>query len=412
VVRSNGRRLIVVKQFVFVRAVLVPVAGACLFAAAYAADSREPAAALAPQVDAADQAEIVKLVRELGASTFITRQHAQRRLVEFGLQAKRALETACDDPDHEIQNRARAALAAIDDVDFHVRLGAFLIADDAGDDYGLAGWPRFRSLVGAGGVARRLFADMQRGERDLLDTADRSPMQAGALLDARCQVAEGQTQGSDADRQPALSLATMAAIVFVASDRDVPVSDHAGNCINGFVNQTALTQALQARHTSAIVRGLLGAWVSRPFERDDVTGYRNLIVAMQYNLKEAVAPALALIDPPGGRPDWEQHAILAVGKLGGREHVTALLPLLDDERSTVVPDRTGRESDTQIRDVALAAMIHLTEQKLADYGFVHAKRNPLFLFNSNTLGFNDPAAREAAIKKWRAWWQAESAARR
>ena len=393
-----------------VPAAAVLFVGGATFSVVRATDSRK-AAAVVPEVDPAEQAEIARLVRELGAPTFMVRQHAQRVLVGFGLKAKSALEAACHDPDQEIERRAKAALAAIDDVDFHVRLGAFLADEDADNNHGLAGWKRYRSLVGSSVAARRLFADMQRAERELLEAVDRSPAQSGGLLDARCQQLESATQGGDADRQPPLSLGAMAALVFTASNTDVPVSGHAGNCLNNFGNQTSLTQALHARPTSAIIRSLLGTWVSRPFEHESVTAYRNLLMAMQYNLKEAVPAALALIEPPGGPPHLEQYAVLAIGKLGGREHVPALVPLLKDERPIGVPDRTGRESDTQVRDVALAAMIHLTGQKLADYGFVHAKSNTVILFNSNTLGFNDPTARSEALKKWQAWWEKQPKAR-
>ncbi|HET6882687.1 MAG TPA: hypothetical protein VFI31_21140 [Pirellulales bacterium] len=392
--------------------VVMLVAIECPFAPAHAGDNRGAASSVSAEGDAAHQSEIARLVRELGAPTFTARQRAQRRLIEIGLNAKPALEAACDDPDDEIQRRAREALAAIHDVAFYVRLGEFLADEDPDDDHDLAGWRRYRSIVGANGVARRLFGDMQRAERELLEAADRSPNRTGGLLESRCQQAESQAQNGDNDRQSSLSLGTVAALLFVGSNPDVPVSEEAGKCISRLNGQSSLQAAMQTRSTAAVVRGLLGAWVSRSFDRDSSTAYQNLWMAMQYQLKEAVPVALALIQPPGGLPFYQQYAILAVGKLGGREHVPALMPLLDDERPIGLRDRTGHESDTQIRDVALAVMAHLTGQKLADYGFTHAKANGVLLFNSNTLGFNDPAAREQAIKKWRAWWKTEAASDR
>ena len=365
-----------------------------------AADSRSGSVSNAG--DSQKGAEINRLIRELGASTFIARQHAQRELVALGVDARPALEAASDDPDQEIRQRVRVALAAIAEVDFHVRLGAFVADQNADDGHGLAGWERYRSLVGTSPGARRLFADMQRAERELLEAVDKHPAQSGTLLDARCQQLESRAQDADAVRPPQYSLTTMAALLFAASHPDVPISDRAGTCIYSFGNQVVLSQALHARPTEGVVKGLLEAWVVRPFDRDATTGYWNLLLAMQYDLKSAIGPALALIDPPpAGAPRFAQYAILAIGKLGGREHVRSLEPLLVDERS--IPDRGGRESEVQIRDIALAAMVYLTGQKLGDYGFVHAKQNALYLFNTNTLGFNDPAARDQAIEKWRAW---------
>ncbi|HEV3342401.1 MAG TPA: hypothetical protein VG125_18670 [Pirellulales bacterium] len=345
-------------------------------------------------------AEIARLIRDLGASTFMARQHAQRELVALGTAAKPALETASHDPDHEIRQRARSALASIADVDFHVRLGEFVVDPYADDGHGLPGWDRYRSLVGASPAARRLFAEMQRGEHELLEAVGQRPALSGSLLDARCQQLENRTQDADAARPPHYALSTMAALLFAASNPDVPLSDRARKCINGF--GSPLNQSLHSRPTEALVRALLNAWVGRPFERDDRHGYGSLLLAMQYDLKGGLGPALALVDPPPvGAPGLEQYAILTIGKLGAREHITSLEPLLADQRS--VADRGGRESEVQIRDVALAAMVHLSGQKLADYGFNHAKQNDLYLFNPNTLGFSDPAARDEALTKWRAW---------
>lgn len=372
---------------------------------ALAAGNRKPVLPINKQDRSAEQAQIAALVRDLGAPTFTVRQQAQRRLIGLGVTAKNALEAACHDADREIQRRAKAALNAVNDIDFYIRLEAFRADSDPADSHGLAGWDRFRACAGASGPARRLFVEMQRAERELLELTERAPRLAGTLLDSRCQQAQAAAAtGGEDDQRPALSLGSIAAIVFAASAPDVPVSMHAGDCINGFARQTALSQALHAKQMSPVLHGLLGTWVGREFERESITAYRNLIMAMQYNLKDAIAPALALVEPPGGQPHLEQYAILAIGKLGERKHVPALLPLLDDSRSVGVPDRTGRQSDTQIRDVALAAIVHLTGQKLSDYGFVHAKSNPLILFNTNTLGFNDPAQRDEALSKWRSWW--------
>lgn len=373
----------------------------CFVAPLMAADVRTPVSTQTKAV-ADRSAEIARLVQELGANTFLVRQHAQRTLVEIGLPAKPALQAAVNDPDPEVRQRARQALMAIGDVDFHGRVGAFLADSDVNDDHGLPGWQRFRSLSGDGPAARRLFADMQRAERELLETVANAPAQAGALLDARCQQVEIGVANGDPLKQSRLSLATMSALLFAASHPDVPISGHASNTLYTFGSQTPLAQAMHARPPSP-VRPLLGAWVGRLFESDSPTAYRNELLAMQYGLKEAVAPALKLIEPPGGPAQWEHFAILTIAKLGSRENIASLEPLLSDERSIDASDRSGQKSDAQIRDVALAAMVRLSGQELADYGFHHAKLNPAFLWNANSLGFNDPAARQEALKKWRAW---------
>jgi hypothetical protein len=57
----------------------------------------------------------------------------------------------------------------------------------------------------------------------------------------------------------------------------------------------------------------------------------------------------------------------------------------------------------QIRDVALVVMLQLTNQNPADYGFIHAQRQPQRLYDLRTLYLQDDEQRTAAAAKWRAW---------
>ena len=57
----------------------------------------------------------------------------------------------------------------------------------------------------------------------------------------------------------------------------------------------------------------------------------------------------------------------------------------------------------QIRDVALAILLHMTDQNLREYGFPSAQPYGETAFQEGALGFADPAAREAALRKWARW---------
>ena len=97
--------------------------------------------------------------------------------------------------------------------------------------------------------------------------------------------------------------------------------------------------------------------------------------------------------------------IQTLARLGGKRHLSELSALLDDRAECA--ERAGGENDETIKtlicDVALAAMVYVTGQKLDDYGMDEVQSVPFMLFDVRTLGFADPKAREAALKKWRAW---------
>lgn len=368
--------------------------------AAWAGDQRPRAAA----IDDRDQPEhVARLIQQLGAKSFAVRQRAQRDLVAAGRSAKDALAIACDSPDAEVRQRARQALAEVLDVDFQVRLDAFL-ADDAGPEgHGLPGWERFRALAGDGPLARRLFGDMQRAERDLLEAAERDPKRAGDVLESRCaQVGQNLSElAAGSNRANAVPPATLAALLLVAANEQVPISLQAGGNLYQFCRGRTLEQAMLARNTGDILRRMLVAWVTRRFSSDSMIAYWNIALGMENEIKESLAPATALLSAGGVPAHWAPWAILAVGKFGGREQMSLLEPLLNDSRSIAVPNRGRQELDAQVRDVALGVLVHLSGQQLADYGFSQARRHTSCLFVADSLGFNDPEARDRALNKWR-----------
>jgi hypothetical protein len=97
-----------------------------------------------------------------------------------------------------------------------------------------------------------------------------------------------------------------------------------------------------------------------------------------------------------------QDAILAVGKLGSQEHIELLTPLLADD--TALGNQFNRQVkksfQPQVRDVALAVIIHLSGEKPQDYGFTAIQQDAVRLFRSNTMGFASDQQRQAAHKKW------------
>lgn len=340
------------------------------------------------------------LVRQLGDKSYLTRQRAQRRLQEIGVPAKVALQAALNDSDAEIRFRARQALEHVLNLDFQQKLETFLAASTDCEDDCLPGWQRFRELLGQGHAARRLFVEMQRAERDLLEAAQAQPASAGELLELRCQQIQYEMQSADSSDEQPLSVGSIAALLFVAGKPDVTISTQAASYLNNFSNQPSFHAALSSGTLVEPLRGLLSVWVGRHFD-DTMVAYQNFLLAMRYDLKAAIEPAAELAARKEIPAQQRSSAILALGKLGDKRQLPALQSLLDDTSEFTVHGRDGQEVRTQIRDVALAVMVHLSGQNLRDYGFDHFSLHPTWLFNPATLGFKSIEAREQALEKWR-----------
>jgi hypothetical protein len=176
-----------------------------------------------------------------------------------------------------------------------------------------------------------------------------------------------------------------------------------------------LREAILANREPNTVRRLVTAWVLNCPNRTEAALNERLILLFVYDLNEALPLAIGIAH---GGPEYltaspvlRATAALAVGRFGSKTDVDALEPLLEDETAYPVPNLNqiqGLISPVQVRDVALAIMLHLTGQEPKDYGFTRAKAKPQTVFDPTSLGLDNNEQRTAAISKWRAWKAAQN----
>ncbi len=347
--------------------------------------------------------QIAWWVRCLGDRSYQVREAASKALTDVGPPAKYELLKALSDPDAEIRRRARLILADVLELDFEARLEAFAADTQGLGHHELPGWERYRAIVGEDATARWLFVEMQRAERDLLEAADAGPEFAAKAIEERCEQIQKGTwvQGRPVPRHP--SAGSVAALLFVAADKAVPLSKQLVPRISEYCSLQPAQRAANGKD-KAPLRKLLGAWVTRSAGADPIVSYPSLMLAMQYDLPEGVEPALAMLKDANVPAHTRQYLILVVGKLGTPRNVAALSPLLKDARvCSQQRFNNNTHVNTQVRDVALAVLLKLTGQNLKDYGFRRAQESPLTLFNVPSLGFATEPERAAALKKWDDW---------
>ncbi len=367
-----------------------------------------------------DPAKISELVQKLGSGSYRARETATRALARIGVPAKVELLKALESSDAEVRYRARLILSEVLELDFKVRLEAFIDDVHGKREHDLPGWQRFREQVGDGPVSRRLFADMVRSEPALLEAGELGGQYAGAAFEGRCQqIQEGmRVPGRQAERQ--VQVGTVAALLFVGGQNKVDISMPAAMSVTNFCYQQPFRQAIAGGDSAPVLKKLVGGWVRRDFASDSTAAYQTMMLALQFNVREGIEPALAMIKDGGGNPHMRQYALLVVGKFGSSDDIQRLEPLLSDQaicaqQQIAVPTEIAKEDptnpkamknemmETQIRDVALAVIIHLCGQKPADFGFQRVQPNSTVLFNTATLGFTSQEQRAAALNKWQQW---------
>jgi hypothetical protein len=348
---------------------------------------------------------ISQLVRQLGSPKFAERERASRELVTLGIAAKDALTAAANDPDDaELRARARGLLAIVRESDFRNRLEAFSADFDGRRKQSLPGWQRFAALLGDSHQARRLFVEMARAEPDLLEAYAEGGKATDKVLDERCrELVEEFSQVSS--REALFPLGTLASLLLIGSAEEVTVDEQlAAQLYTSMIYQPTFSKNARGGPWSAMLKKLLGLWIVK--DSNPGATMHNLVFAASYDLKaEGLTVAGKILASETPTPQHRQFALLAIGRLGGKEHIETVEKFLSDETNCGAIQLTSppRQIDVQVRDTALAVLIRLTDQRARDYGSVSAQSSPQSLFQVPALGFVDMAKRDAALKRWAAW---------
>jgi hypothetical protein len=345
------------------------------------------------------QEDAAGLVRQLGNESFRVRQQAERALLAMGVPAKDALLAGLDSPDAEIRARCQRVLLVVLDLDFRQRVNEF-----AGHEHNpsahLPGWERYRRLAGETAGARDLFVEMQRFEGPILETIAAQPRNGAEILEIRCQDVQTSQYSATGEREN-IPLGTLAALFFAASENELPLSERTSSYLSGLSQQPALVEAIASGPRKEPLRRILGAWVARSTTAN--SAYAGLSMALRHDLPEGLEPALSILRFGGGQPQIVHFALLVVGKFGDKRHIADIEPVLANEVLLFSHNVDGKQMKVEVRDIALAVLVHLSGQSLHDYGMHGVQSNPQYLFNYSTLGFAEDTQRAEALKKWKAY---------
>jgi HEAT repeat protein len=370
-----------------------------------------PAAVPAKRKASPTPEKIDAWIEQLGDDEYAIRRSASERLLEAGMPAREPLLKIVDGPDPETRAAARRLVALIDRTEFQRRLRAFAADVDGSQGLTLPGWEKYREFVGDDAAARELFVEMQRQEAAMLSAVfGVSSQSANEIWEQRMQrlVQWPATSGSQNAAPP---LGSCAAMVFLGTAGETESSDRGAMLVDLLLQRPPLREAMQDDNDRNAIRRLAASWVLHCPNPSDMVLQRRLSAASRHNFSEALPLAL---DIAGGDPQYlraqpqtRAAAILLVGQLGKREHAERLEPMLEDAAVCFAPGGVQAAGDgpnlVQVRDVALVVMLHLTDQRPPDYGYVHARMQSSGLFQLPTLFLANDEQRAAAIDKWKNW---------
>ena len=393
-------------------------------------------------IPADEMARARELVQQLGSEQFPEREKAEDELAKMGRLARPALvEGANTDPSQEVRARCSSLLPRAASLDIKARLDVFLADAEGEYEHDLPGWNQFRATVrnewelfgyplwadrSLSKAARVIFADLISTpiNRQVVLAAGGSQTDLGQLVAARRQelynkkypravVIGGRVvQATTVRVDPTAE--DLASLLFAEShvqSRFVPRTSNITTLIaaSGFIKDIR-----EKDDRAKVYRAIAVAWLET--RRDPLDMYQAMSLATQLGLPDqTVRMSIRLLTMPGAIVSYRGMAANNLARYGTREHIPLLEKTMEDKAVLItirenvvnVPVAQWPTHEVQIRDVALAVSILLSDQKLEDYGFVdHQKANKV-PSNSSTYSYAryylNEADRAAAFEKWKKW---------
>jgi hypothetical protein len=360
-----------------------------------------------PIADESIQTKSVRLANQLGDRKFSVRERSMQELFEMGLPAVTALHGALDHPDREVRRRAIRALDEIARRDRPRRLALLTSGMALGElevKHALFGIPGLGKLVHIAGdtpESRRMLAMALRADWELIEDSTRKDIDTLQLIELTCRKARATEHRHNAGIGPE----TMVAIITASMLRGQPLPDRISQQVYSLLSQMdPSSTSLSATDTPAwdleSFRRLIGAFI---LDADGPTAvYQGLKISMEHNLPEGLASAKRIVKGGYSLPHIRQFAILAVARFGDQSHINDLQLLLDDEAVCFTRRRTNerRYFECQVRDLSMAAILHLVGRDPREFGFRHIQTSERYVFQPHTVGFDSVEERETAMARF------------
>ncbi|MCC9627053.1 hypothetical protein LOC68_01415 [Blastopirellula sp. JC732] len=351
----------------------------------------------------AEEAKTVEeLIVDLGSDDFQTRKRAAEVLLERGMAAHPALVTASVSPDPTVKMQAVNLLDEIVAKDRRERIAAFRAAEK---DVSLPCWEQFREVTGDDAVARRIFARMAESEWELFDLASNHPEEIDYAVYRRALEMRMRLYNT----QSPPSMASVASLLLLTGSNEFDVTGPAFAELQYSLSSRPITQALNNPEEADVVRKLFNHWITHSVDSPYLSmqhRFSVLLLAIREDLQAGVLLARAIVEDPS--PSSIQaiqnnlhmaYSILAIAKLGSTEDIPFLEKLFEND-SDIVPVNQREPFESQVRDIALAAAIHLSGRNPREFGFDRITADANYLFSYRTVGFASDVERSAAFEKW------------
>ncbi|MBM4097931.1 MAG: hypothetical protein FJ261_14325 [Planctomycetes bacterium] len=345
------------------------------------------------------------LVRRLGSDDFSARESAEAALSKLGLAALAAIEAGGADADPEVRRRCRDLSLALRKQNQIDMLTRFVAGSD-----NLPGWERFRKVLGQRPDARKAYAEIYGSDPTFIDDVESRPQYAPTIIVAKVQLLQ-TLQNAERTKRGGFPFSTndVAIVMFAAQHPQARIPTDKLHFITSMLYNQNIQNSLSGRNGVAVNENLRAIVVSWMLSQTDINAQmQSLYICMNNDLKDGITLARSLLKNGNLPPHGRGVCCSLLGRLGNKDNIPDLVPLLSDtthmNNFQVRPKTMGV---VQVRDVALAMLVHITGQSHKDYSFGFTTVGQPFQVNSTyNMGFLEDAKRQEALAKWDAYAKA------
>ena len=256
------------------------------------------------------------------------------------------------------------------------------------DTIAIAGWSMFCRIAGDDMHARRLFSRLSQRHPDALNRLDRN------------EHPEGQPPlcGLDPWRMSADDTAGWALLLLSESGRCKDRNRTFNSRLGTALSCSPMGPSVNGRADARVLQRLIDHWLRIPAERHAQRD--RLLIAMRYGCHAAAAELCGqVLNDRTAAPSTEVTALLAAGALHRSDLELQAMARLHDSRTAHVWQLIASRKvkiRTQVRDVALAVLLHHRGIDPRQAGYRDLQADPSLIYRDHSLGFPDTSARREA----------------
>lgn len=334
---------------------------------------------------------IAALVNRLSGASFQDRLSAEDEFLQVGDVALPALQEALRSADPELRMRARQLITRIEQSGIQQQVKLFLEPNSRVE---LPGWSLLEDSIEDTPDNRKFYADLLVRE-PMLTQALRNPQR---LLNELMRRQQDLGQTIFGASGTAHSPQRVAALLILLLHPDSNVPDLVRSDAARLLPNLSISGAVDSV-ADRFVLALAMKWVTTPSAGQAQLRFD---LASRISRPEALIPALELIRQRPVPMQASQY-FTAVARYGSTDEIAVMEELLTDSSEQMRRQQDETVRVQQVRDLALAALIELTQQNAEEYGLKPLERDASRRVRYLRPEFTSDEARDQALRKWREW---------